>query len=541
METIQKLSFQAMPQELATKLQQLIAELSIEKIFFHPATVKDPGHLIIITTIKQSVEVIYARKWLRNVFKEHRVLLHVLYSQQLRFIYKNGNPFVPSYCVASAKVYQNPNYKYRVSTSWMDFKKRYKYYEHEYFRHHDVLKTLANEFHGLDARTSVFITYLSILEHHISFLENLFIGHSLYYKNLTERIKYLAQFLPEIEGLFVKQNAETYYLLEQLEKARAGEGQVDEINIHYELYNALTEVEQHLYKLVSERFQELKKRIKVYSKTNHSTVTTSTLSTVETHVSMLVSQIIKIKQVEEIYLFHKIQTATNTCYYLMLIGDGLSTELLNRMQQSVVDRFQGAYSVLILGHSRMWIQKELFIHQLFFRNIMTDENKVYQAPNKHYTLHWEKPYTPNYPDLDYLYNAANAMSSQYFLLRQNLEEGNVEGLNVLFSNAVLRIFRTYVFAGTSYLPNYLSAYNLWMLCLYAQPNIKKLEYLFEKLSGDSFFKEVDYNSRFQHRLSRLTGEKLLVMDEILNVLTLELRTECQPGVVGGMDENDLGR
>lgn len=529
METIQNLSFQALPRELETKLQQLIAELSIETVFFHAATVKEPGHLIIIATIKKNVEVIYSRKWLRNVFREHRVLLHVLDSRQLRYIYKNGNPFVPSYCTASAKVYQNTHYKFRVSTEWKRFKKRYKNCENEYFHHHDVLKTLANEFHVLDARSSVFITYLSILEHHISFLENLFIGHSFYYKNLTERIKYLAQYLTEIEGLFVKQNAETYYLLEQLEKARAGEGQVDEINIHYELYNALTEVEQHLYNLVSERFLELKRRVKVYSKTNHSTVTAPTLSLVETHLSMLVSQIIKIRQVEEIYLFHKVQTPTNTCYYLMLIGDGLSTELLNGMQQSVVERFQGAYSVLILGHSRMWIQKELFIHQLFFRNIMTDENRVYQAPNKHFTLHWEKPYTLNYPDLDYLYNAADTMSSQYSLLRQNLEEGNVEGLNVLFSNAVLRIFRTYVFTGTSYLPNYLSAYNLWMLCLYAQPNIKKLEYLFEKLSGDSFFKEVDYNSKFQHLLSRLTEEKMLIMDEILKGLTFELKIVCQRG------------
>lgn len=529
METTQNMSFQAMPQELDTKLQQLIVELSIETVFFHAATVKEPGHLIIISTVKRNVEIIYARKWLRNACKEHLILLHVLYSQQLRYSYKNGNPFVPSYCVASAKVYQNTHYKFRVSTEWKGFKKRYKYYENEYFHHLDVLKTLANEFHGLDARSSVFIIYLSILEHHISFLENLFIGHSFYDKNLTERIKYLAQYLPEIEGLFVKQNAERYYLLEQLEKARAGEGQVDEINIHYELYNALTKVEQHLYKLVSERFLELKRRVKVYSKTNHSTVTASTLSVVETHLSLLVPQIIKTRQVEEIYLFHKVQTVTNTSNYLMLIGDGLSTELLNRMQQSVVDRFQGAYSVLILGHSRMWIQKELFIHQLFFRNIMTDENRVYQAPNKHFTLHWEKPYTPNYPDLDYLYNAADTMSSQYSLLRQNLEGGNVEGLNVLFSNAVLRIFRTYVFAGTSYLPNYLSAFNLWMLCLYAQPNIKKLEYLFEKLSDDSFFKEVDYNSRFQHRISRLTEEKLLIMDEILNVLTLELRIAFQRG------------
>jgi hypothetical protein len=88
----------------------------------------------------------------------------------------------------------------------------------------------------------------------------------------------------------------------------------------------------------------------------------------------------------------------------------------------------------------------------------------------------------------------------------------------------LRIFRTLVYAKLSYLPNYLPAFTLWMLCVYADPGLEKLEYLFEKLSGEDFFKEVNKGNHFHHDLSRLTEKKLLVMDEIITTLLDELNT-----------------
>jgi len=51
-----------------------------------------------------------------------------------------------------------------------------------------------------------------------------------------------------------------------------------------------------------------------------------------------------------------------------------------------------------------------------------------------------------------------------------------------------------------------------------------LEYLFEKLSGEDFFKEVNKGTSFHHDLSRLTEKKLLVMDEIMNTLMDKLKT-----------------
>jgi len=523
MKTIQSPLFQSVPHALAQKLQQLTMELPIDEIFIYKATPKDNGHLIIISANNKDIEVIETRKWLRNASKEHQMLLHVLSSQQMRYAHKNGNLFILGYCLPSAKVYQNIDCPSRSYTAWADFKKSYKYCENEYFYHHDVLMTLADEFHAMEARASVFITYLSILQHHFTYLENLYIGHSFHHKTLTERLNHLIQYLPEVESLFVKQNGESFFLLRQLEKAREGG---DEINLHFELYSALCEVEKQLQSLVSDRFLKLKRRIKKQSKNNFSAVA-PTKPLLETNLSLLVSHIIKMKQPEEIYCFHKTQSDATLCYFLLLIGDGLSTELLSRIQQSVANVFKGLFSVIIIGHSRIWIQKELFDHQLFFKNIMLDENRVYQSPKGPYNIHWEEPYTPSYPDLDYMLSAANKMNSQYFVLRQNSEEGNAEGLIVLFSNAVLRILRTYIFSELSYVPNYLSAFNLWMLCLYASPNMGKLEYLFEKLRGETFFRNIDYDSKFHHRIMRIPDEKLVIMDEILNVLIHKLKNSTQ--------------
>jgi len=129
-----------------------------------------------------------------------------------------------------------------------------------------------------------------------------------------------------------------------------------------------------------------------------------------------------------------------------------------------------------------------------------------------------------YPDLEYLHSSAVRLSAQYFVLRNHSENSNTEGLFDLFSKSVLRIFRTLVYSKLSYLPNYLPAFTLWKLCVYADPGLEKLEYLFEKLSGEDFFKEVNKGNHFHHDLSQLTEKKLLIMDEIFNTLLKELNT-----------------
>ncbi|WGF91542.1 hypothetical protein [Aequorivita marisscotiae] len=532
METIQNQTFQSLPPELAAKLKQLTKELTIEQVFYYAPTAKAPGHLILISGSTKNIEVIAARKWLRNAFKKYQVLLHVLGSTPMRYGYKNGHPFIAAYCITAAKVYQNSEYKWSPSNTWKDFKKRYKKFERDYFYEHDVLMTMNNEFYKLEARTSVFLTYISLYEHHLTYLEKLYIGQSTLFKSVTQRIKTLIPYLPSIEGLFVKENGDTYYLIAQLEMARQAAAEGDEIYINWDMYHAIKEVEEQLYTMVSDRFLALKKRIKCNKPSTGTPIAVAENSPMDKQLFEVVSQINKIKQPEEIYIFHKNHTDSITYYYLLLVGEGIGTAMLNNMQQAVEVKFKGICQVILIAHSRLWIQKNLFFHQDFFKKIMTPENRVFKCPNKIFTLHWEEPYTAPYGDLDYMYRATENLVLQYFVLREHAAADNAEGLKCMFSTALLRAFRTFTYAKLSYRPNHLSARNLWMLCVYAEPNLRNIEYLFEKLQGDAFFRDVDSHTRFHHRNSIIPEEKALVMDEILKVLKNELTPAVEK--VGGM-------
>jgi hypothetical protein len=388
----------------------------------------------------------------------------------------------------------------------------------------DTLLSAVNRFQELDSLTGLFVSYLSVFEYDIQRLEMLYTGSSFESENLHRRIKRLISYIPEIESLFVPKNGNEYFLIFELEKANDFAEDGDEIRLNEKLMDSFSRAEEKLHKLVLSRLSELKALIKSGFYKQSFTDQAETKTTEDDQVTEIAAQIEKIHPVEEIYLFHQVQTSQQTTYFLLLIGESLGTETLNRIQQSVNSKSEGGFSVVLIGHSRSWIQTNLFYQQSFFRKIMTPENRISQSRPNHPSIHWEDNNTPEYPDLEYLNRSAINLSTQYFVLRIHSEKDNTEGIFDLFGNSVLRIFRTMVYAKHSYLPNYLPAFTLWKLCTYADPGLEKLEYLFEKLSGADFFKEMNKGTLFHHDLSRLTEKKLLIMDEIITTLLKELNT-----------------
>jgi len=63
--------------------------------------------------------------------------------------------------------------------------------------------------------------------------------------------------------------------------------------------------------------------------------------------------------------------------------------------------------------------------------------------------------------------------------------------------------------------------------VHAEPKLGRLDFLFEKLNGEKFFQLLSHNNRFHHDISRLTEEKLAILDEILETLQLELSAVCR--------------
>ncbi len=526
MEKITESGFSKMENEaLREKLYQLSYEFDIDYIFFQPRRTQEPAHITIITSDPGQVERIASRKWIRNSREKSNALFHVIFNGKMDFEYREGSPFMASYCRKSAIIYQNPEAKECPETDWITFKKKFKRYRENYYHDHDILLSEANRFQKLGSLTGMYLSYLNIYQYNIRFLEILCIGHSFDSMDLHQRIKQLAHFVPRIKGVFVKKNGNEYYLVAELEEAKEVAKGGDEIRLNDSLYESIAEAELKLHKLISTRFSELKRQIKSNAQVQTNVIEPEP-SSVDKELSQIIEQILKIQHVEEIYLFHQTQSYHTTTYFLLLIGERLGTEALNRIQQSVSAKSENKLTVVLLGHRRFWIQSNLFYQQAFFKKIMVPENLKFQSTQNHPSIHWEEPYISEYPDLDYYYNSTINLSAQYFVLRNHSEKGNTEGMFDLFSKSVLRIFRTFVFSKLSYLPNYLPAFSLWKLCVFAEPELEKLEYLFEKLSGKDFFKEINSHLLFHHDLSRLTEKKLQVMDEILQLLLQKLEVAC---------------
>jgi hypothetical protein len=508
--------------QLTGKLKQLTREIPLAYVFYHPANAKEAAHIVIIAKESSDVETIESRKCIRNNYGGNPILFHITYESKMKAELRAGNPFFAWYCQKSAVIYQNPSAKECQNTDWPSFKKRFKRYSEVYSHDRNNLLTAVNQFQELDSLTGLFVSYLSVFEYTVQHLEMLYTGSSFEPDNIHQRIKQLIRYIPCMEGIFVPKNGNEYYLISELEKAKDIAEDGDEIRLNDKLIDSFSQAETKLHKIILCQLSDLKSQIKSglpkQPLADHAIFTTG-----DDQVKEIATQIEKIHPVEEIYLFHRIQNNEIAAYFLLLIGEGLGTEILNRIQQSVKAKFEGKLTVVLLGHSRTWIQTNLFYQQSFFSKIMQPENLIFQSHPNYPSIHWEDNNTPEYPDLEYLNRSATNLSAQYFVLRNHSEKDNTEGTFDLFSKSVMRIFRTLVYSKLSYLPNYLSAFNLWKLCVYAEPRLEKWEYLFEKLSGEDFFKEVAFHSRFHHDLSRLTENKLLIADEILNTLIQELK------------------
>ncbi len=509
--------------QLAGKLNQLANEFPLAYIFYYPTIAKEAAHIVIIAKDSGDVETIESRKWIRNNKDENPIWFHISCKSKMKTELRSGNPFFGWYCQKSAIIYQNSSAKHWGDTDWTSFKKRFKRYTLSYNHDRENLLTAVNRFQEMDSLTGLFASYLSVFEHTIQYLEMLYYGRCFESENLHQRIKKLISHIPEIESLFVPKNGNEYYLVFELEKANDFAEDGDEIRLNDKLMDSFSQAEEKLYKMVLSRLSVLKSMLKSgFAK--QSFIDQMEPRKADAQISEIAVQLVKIYPLEEIYLFHQIQNNQHTGYFLLLIGESLGTEILNRIQQSVNSKSEGKYSVVLIGHSLSWIQANLFYQQSYFKKIMRPENRIFQSRPNHPSIHWEENNIPEYPDLEYLNRSAINLSAQYFVLRNHSERDNTEGIFDLFGKSVLRILRTLVYAKLSYLPNYLPAFNLWKLCVYADPGLEKLEYFFEKLSGADFFKEVTYHSRFHHDLSRLTEQKLVVADEVLNTLLKELNT-----------------
>ncbi len=510
---------------LLEKLKQLTKKMSIANIFYHPEYSHRKAEIIIITQDIQTEKVLESTKWIKNTIIHHDIFLHVLSLSQLKYQMKKENLLIPYWGQEKALIFSNQNYSVHSYINRKTFKLKNNHFIKEFYNHQD---RLISEAHTLEKDNLILPTvlcYEQLFLHHICFLELLYKGKPYLAQNLHQRIYELTKLIPTLNSFFIKESEGKYYLISQLEKAKISTENNDNSYINSEILHNYNQIERKLFNLIEERITELKKLIKTKTTPTRKTII-PLFSPKKSEIEEITNHILSFQTVEEIFLISKKECLAKKTYYLLLIANKIGNAKLNKIQQSMLDKTSGNIILVLIAHSRIWIQNNTYMYQGFFKKLMTEENKIYQSNPLHPKIHWEYPYTTAYIDLDYYSLAFTKLSENYYLLRNSTTD-NFEGLTILFFNAIIRAFKTLCCVHLSYLPNHLSTFSLWKLCLLADPELKKIEFLFEKAWGDCFFHQAESNIRFQHQLSRVTKQKLIVMEEVLLVLTQKINNAME--------------
>ena len=522
MKTSKKLSFPKLENEfLENILRQLVNQHNIIQMFFTKQPSCVYSYLLIHIEKNMDVQQLQQNKWVKKVRNRYQIDVYFIYSTRLHHLFSLGNPFIEFYCQPSALIYQNKESEDSlvITRDWNKFKKRFNVFQDHFYHDHDLHKSQVQNLISEGSSNSVFTSYARLIEYDLEYLEELYIGSKSVLQSLDDRINNLIQYIPDIQKYFIRTPYNKFYLTDLFRKAKEASAD-DDIIYKEEMYEAVGITEQSLYRMIEERFSELKKLIKKGSFEKHEVLSQSEDKPKDIILSVAIETILESVEVEQIYLYHQITYGEKTTYYLMLIAVGAGNEKLKLITQSLKSKIGEKHDFVLLSHSRYWIQTNLYQNQSFFSSIIQNEYLIYSSSKYLPEFHWEVPHNPYHADLHFYYKPTKDIALQFFTIVNNAKE-NHQGLEYFFALFFMSFCRTYIFLKTYYLPNYLSNQTLWQLCLYADSDIRKYNYLIEQFWTD-FFPYLDRHMTLHHKLSKLKKEEALQMNVIVEKLMYEL-------------------
>ena len=286
------------------------------------------------------------------------------------------------------------------------------------------------------------------------------------------------------------------------------------------MYESVAIAEHGLCRLVEKRLDELKKGIKKGFDEKKELAKKIDTFPKDILLDTAIETILQSVEAEQIYLYHQFTYGEITIYYMLLIAIGAGNEKLKLVTQTLKNKIGVKYDFVLISHPRSWIQSNLYQHQTFFADIIQDKYLIYSSSKYLPEFHWEKPHSPYHADLYFYYKPTKDVALQFFTIANNPEE-NYQSLDYLFSEFFLFFCRTYIFVKTYYLPNNLTSQALWQLCIYADPDIRKYNYLLEQFWTDCF-PYLNKHRVLHHKLSKLNKEKVdqmnVIVEKLMSVL-----------------------
>ncbi len=522
MKTIEKLSFPKLENEyLENILRQLINQYAIIQMFFSKQESSVFSFLIINIENNMDAQQLQQNKWVRKMKENFQIIILFMSSSKLHHHYSLGQPFVAFYCRPTTVIFHSEDLQDSIfaTTHWKKYKKRFSLYEDNFYHDHDLHSWQVKNLISEGSSNSVFTTYSRLIEFDIYYLEALYSGNKSASLSLDERINNLIQYVPDIQKYFVKNSRNKYYLTDLFVKAKEATAD-DDLLYKNEMYESVAIAEHGLCRLVEKRLDELKKGIKKGFDEKKELAKKIDTFPKDILLDTAIETILQSVEAEQIYLYHQFTYGEITIYYMLLIAIGAGNEKLKLVTQTLKNKIGVKYDFVLISHPRSWIQSNLYQHQTFFADIIQDKYLIYSSSKYLPEFHWEKPHSPYHADLYFYYKPTKDVALQFFTIANNPEE-NYQSLDYLFSEFFLFFCRTYIFVKTYYLPNNLTSQALWQLCIYADPDIRKYNYLLEQFWTDCF-PYLNKHRVLHHKLSKLNKEKVdqmnVIVEKLMSVL-----------------------
>lgn len=467
-------------------------------------------HLIFIHISDRNVpEEVKKSRWVRKALEQCDTHILIMGEQNIRVHVRFGSLYINRHCNASTLIYKKEDHEFTYPELPKQIKK-FKQFKEDYYNTHDLLSTEIRKAKKSSSLTMEYHIYLSLLEHHVHFLEILCIGEYFSNGSLSERLIRLEDFLPEIKTLMLKKTETTYFITEALNSAQKADDHEDYMHIKDEFGDAITDTEQKFYYLVDRIFRETKKAVK--KPEQKPLIEPKAISPYEPVIKILTRHF----SIEEIFLFNQQEVYSadqkTTILYLLLISDKISNQDHFEMMQMVSQQTEGRFNIVPIAHSKAWIQEYLWEYQAFFQKVMIPENSIFISDVSS-VIHWHKEPSNYDTDEGIYYRLCSELYEKYKLLRSQEELKSNEGLGLLLSGFFYRACVIFTYVSLRYRPNQINIRILWKLCEHADPKVKNLDYLIQKLPFD-FFEFLNPSKNLFRNFFYLRDEHLPILDEL---------------------------
>lgn len=532
MKTPNKSPFSILTNEfIENTLEQIVKDYSIGQVFYKKEKQTTRSHILIQLNKFADVAKLRSKRWVKEFRDQYQVYVYFIDYSRLQYQLSKGHPFIEYHCQRSSIIYQNDYSRSSILKDriWKKYKKKFNRYEDIFHHDHEIRKIKVERLISEDSYNSVFTSFEELIQYDLEYLEELYSGDRTSDIDLNQRINQLLIYLPELQSYFVKKNPREYFITEFFAKVKKAINE-DDLIYNTEMFESLRIIEDSLFSFIEARFYELKHLIKrQYEKiyTVGQDIFPMEEYRTDEILDKAIDRILTFIELEQIYFFHQTTYGEVTTYYLLLIGLNVNNEKIKAITHSLTSIFGKEYKFLLIGHNRYWIQKNLYQYQSFFVFIMQGKNLVYSSDQHHPEPHWEMPHHPQHSDLYFQYKSTLQSSLQFYKLIDG-EQENYQGVDNIFALFLLSFCRTFIYAKTFYLPNYMTSEALWQLCIYADKDIYKYNYLFEQFSSN-IFSFADYNMSVHHSIGKVDTEKVNSMKMIVKKMMNELKETVVDG------------